>query len=74
MAQEDSEAVAEPKKRHKPYTGLNDMFNMKNCPVCGKEYIVSCQEWVYKKTYDGKLHYFCSYNCMRKRLKEKGLD
>lgn len=47
----------------------------RNCPVCGKEFFVTSQDWVYKRTTGKKnagrvLVWFCSYGCMRKY--EKG--
>lgn len=60
-------------KKHKPYSGLSDMFRMLPCATCGKEFIIPTQEWVYKRQYEKHLHYFCSYGCMRQKLREKGL-
>ena len=70
------EAVAEGRARkpHKKYGGLADMFNVKVCPVCGKEFIVhDVHEWAYKRTINNNLRYFCSYGCKQKQLRAMGI-
>ena len=78
MAQGDSGAVAENEKRpHKKYNPLTDLFNVQNCPICGKDFIIhDASQWVYKKRggRDGKkMLYFCGYNCKQKYLRSKGI-
>lgn len=42
------------------------------CDMCGKTKVVvnHLSNYAYKRKYDGKVHYYCSYNCMRKSEKE----
>ena len=40
--------------------------NEKTCPICGKEFPVSTEEWAYKERYKNKFRYFCSWKCFRK--------
>jgi DNA-binding NarL/FixJ family response regulator len=37
----------------------------KNCDRCGKEFVMPCGDWAYKR-YKGKgVQYFCSWKCIR---------
>lgn len=70
--QGDLGAVAE-SKRHKKYNGLSDMFNMQECPVCGKSYIImDARTYAYQKQIGKKHMYFCSWGCYRKFLRDTG--
>lgn len=70
--QGDLGAVAE-SKQHKKYNGLSDMFNMQECPVCGKNYIImNALDWAYQKQAGKKHMYFCSWGCYRKFLRDTG--
>lgn len=45
---------------------------LKICPICGKEFYTGQYiDYVYKRTIDGKILYFCGWNCMRKSDKEQ---
>lgn len=71
---EDSEAVAESKKgkKHKQY-GLGDMFTMRICPVCGKDFIImDAGAYAYQKQVGKKHLNYCSWGCMRKHMRELG--
>ena len=40
--------------------------NEKTCPVCGKTFVISTEEWAYKERKDNKFRFFCSWKCFRK--------
>ena len=42
----------------------------RNCPVCGKLFIVPVEN-IYKLTVTGVLTHYCSYTCYRKVQKEQ---
>ena len=44
-----------------------DFGRVRKCPMCGKEYILNAEDWVYKRhrNHAGDI-YFCSYKCTRK--------
>lgn len=64
---------SEYKRPHK-YRGLQDMFCVRYCDVCGKDFVVlDAGSYVYQKYYNNKHYYFCGYNCSRKWQREKGL-
>lgn len=46
---------------------MSDMFIAKKCPECGKRFLVTTRDWIYK--IDGK--YFCSWTCFRQRQKKQ---
>lgn len=77
--QEGSDQVAENKgnekvkKPHKRYDPLKDMFNVQNCPICGRDFVIpDAGLWTYKRRggKDGKkMFYFCTYGCKNKYVK-----
>lgn len=40
-------------------------FNERECPVCGKRFIMA-ESHIYKKIFKYKTLTFCGWNCMRK--------
>lgn len=51
---------------------MDDGWNKmeKNCERCGKEFVMPCGDWAYKK-YKGRGYmYFCSWSCVRAWEKE----
>ena len=56
------------------YRGLQDMFMVRYCPVCGKDFVVPDSKlYAYKQRAGSDTLYFCRYNCKRQYLREKGL-
>ena len=37
------------------------------CPICGKVYHMTSEEWVYKAYVNGHMKKVCSWHCMRGR-------
>ena len=42
-----------------------DFLHDKICPICGKSFVITTSEWIYKRDNGKKLTYFCSWKCMR---------
>ena len=38
----------------------------RECKICGKQFLVRNDDYVYKRQKDNKIMYFCTYGCMRK--------
>lgn len=54
--------------------GLNDMFAVRSCSVCGKEFVVSDPScYAYKRNDGNRLSYFCSWGCLQAFRRKKGL-
>lgn len=63
-------AVGDFKKKY----GLGDMFTVRECYVCGKDFVVQdTGGYVYKTIDKNRLQYFCSWSCMQKFRRKKGL-
>ena len=59
-------------KRHKKY-GLGDMFTMRICPMCGKDFVIGdAGTYAYQKQVNGRHQNYCSWGCMRTHLRELG--
>lgn len=51
---------------------LEKIFGMdRKCFMCGKQFLVPNDDYVYKRQKDTKYRYFCSYGCMRKYDREQ---
>ena len=47
---------------------------MNKCPICGKEFLVTCNEksWAYRaQGKEQRLYLYCSWHCYRERIKRK---
>lgn len=63
---EEKKICDEPKKRK--------VIQYPHCKECGELVTpLSIRDYVYKMNYNGKMIYFCNWNCMRKWQRERGL-
>lgn len=37
-----------------------------SCEICGKKFVCYHSTWKYKRDYNKKRRYYCSYSCFRK--------
>ncbi len=50
-----------------------DFYNEKVCHVCGKHFVVQrADNYVYKRWFNNRENFFCSWSCMRKCDREIG--
>ena len=52
-------------------TDPHNMFNVKQCPICKKDFIQTSGEWCYKELVGEKKIYYCSYSCMNKAIENR---
>lgn len=58
-------------KRPHKYWGLQDMFMVRYCPVCGSDFVIpDSKVYAYKYRVNSDTMYFCRYNCLRAFLKK----